>query len=200
MSISRNLDAHEDIANFDRAYVGPGVYVLFDGRIADSNIVYIGKSARDVLMRVDDHRETKRFNKVGVILPRRTDELVIHNLEHYVLCEFLDCWGELPAYNTNNAHLHPHGPNFNWHLMGRRPNDAYFGGADDRRDRQRGTRAETVGEIRRLAERVARQNPNWPMPRVWDEVARRLGDIYSPTTIRQYCSVLHGNVILAERS
>ena len=69
MSISRNLDAYENVANFASAYVGPGVYVLYDGRVADSNIVYIGKSTSEILMRVSQHQKDKDFDRVGIILP-----------------------------------------------------------------------------------------------------------------------------------
>ncbi len=103
MSITTHLDASENIANFERVYVGPGVYVLFDGRAADSNIVYIGKSAAEILMRVSQHRHDKDFDRVGVILPKRQDPLVIHNLEHFVMQEYFDRRGEVRIRCTDRC-------------------------------------------------------------------------------------------------
>jgi hypothetical protein len=189
MCISRNLDSYESVHNFEFAYLGPGVYVLFAGRISDGNIVYIGKSASDVMLRVASHQYAKRFDRVGLIRPTRTDAEVIHNLEHYVLAEFIDRWGELPPLNQNNAHLLPWGPRFNWHSMGRRKQDARFLSSADRVT----TRARTIAEIRHLHARLLRQTPCWTSDDAWDEVADRLGGRYSPNTLRQYCSTRHGN-------
>src|SRR5262249_43229013 len=98
MAISRHLCDVDPVRHFARAYVGPGVYVLYDGRIADTNIVYVGKSVADVIMRVEAHSQDKCFDRVGIILPYNTDPDYIHNLEHYVIEEYIDTWGELPCF------------------------------------------------------------------------------------------------------
>lgn len=198
MAISRNIDAYESIQNFERAYVGPGVHVLFDGRVADTNIVYIGKSTSEILMRVAAHKVDKAFDKVGVILPTRTAPVDIHNLEHFVMAEYLDRWGELPTFNTNHAHFNDAGSRFNWHAMGRRRQDSIFLGGTDtlkRSDKSPRTYARTVGELRSLFHRLFNANPTWTVDDTWEEVSRRLGGAYSAATLKQYSAVLHGNQI-----
>lgn len=199
MSISRNLDAYENVANFASAYVGPGVYVLYDGRVADSNIVYIGKSTSEILMRVSQHQKDKDFDRVGIILPRRTDGVFVHNLEHYVFQEFKDAWGVLPPLNTNDAHFHPDGPEFDWHGMARRKEQALFVGAEGlvgRFEQLPRSYAKTVGAVRRLRLRIERENPQWHSEEVWGEIAMRLGGVYSASTLQQYCSRLDDDEVL----
>lgn len=126
MAIWTNLDGHDHTDNFDRANLGPGVYVLFQGRISDHNIVYIGKSTVDVLMRVSQHASSKDFDRVGVILPAHQDMEKIHNLEHLVMQEFLDRFREKPLYNVQVPRLLPGSRRFDWHTMRRRQRDVAF--------------------------------------------------------------------------
>ena len=130
MSITQNLDATESTRYIDRAYFGPGCYVLYDGRARDSNIVYIGKSRCEILVRISAHYRTKDFNRVGVILPRRTTPNFVHNLEAALMEEYLDYYGELPLYNRQGARYITTCANrdwiSNWHRIPRRPNDIDF--------------------------------------------------------------------------
>ena len=126
MAIWTNLDGHDHTNNFDRANLGPGVYVLFQGRISDNNIVYIGKSTVDVLMRVSHHTGEKEFDRVGVILPAHRDAETIHNLEHLEMQEFLDRFGERPLYNIQIPRLLAGSRVFDWHTMRRRRRDVAF--------------------------------------------------------------------------
>jgi hypothetical protein len=120
MTITAHVDAHDHIRNFERAYLGPGVYVLYDGPVVDTNIVYIGKSTADVLMRVSTQRRTKDFDRVGVVLPATTHDVHIHNLEHFVIAEYVDRFGRLPDFNRQRPRFHDDGRSFDWHQMGRR--------------------------------------------------------------------------------
>lgn len=202
MSITRHIDAHDHIRNFERAYLGPGVYVLYDGRVCDRNIVYIGKSRADVLMRVSTQRATKDFDNVGVVLPRTTNDAFIHNLEHYVLAEYFDTFGTLPHFNRNNAHFHDAGRAFDWHNAARRHVASIFVGDDEPRRPTSVSPApsvQTVGEVRALMTRLEERHPDAPQTKLWTLAARELGGTYAPLTLRQYCSGagLHGNTILA---
>ena len=131
MSISRNLTDHDSVSNFEKANLGPGVYVLFDGRVADTSIVYIGKSTQEILMRVSAHQREKDFDRVGVILPSTTNSVFIHNLEHLVVAEFMDRFGELPTYNTVTPQAHPEGRRFDWHNISHRYSEVAFLGDDE---------------------------------------------------------------------
>jgi hypothetical protein len=126
VSIARALDAHDRIENFEAAHVGPGVYVLFDGRVCDSNIVYVGKSCADVVMRVTTHLRDKTFDRVGLILPRRTDPDFVHNLEHHVIEEFVQRYGDLPEFNIQRPRRLDWLRRFDWHHVARRRADARF--------------------------------------------------------------------------
>lgn len=100
--------------------------MLFDGRVSDSNIVYIGKSTVDVLVRVRNHLQNKDFDRVGIILPHNTSDEKIHNLEHLVVQEFLDRFGQLPVFNKQTPHWLDGERRFDWHTMRRRPGDVDF--------------------------------------------------------------------------
>ena len=126
MAITRYLDGHDKTYNFETAYTGPGIYVLYDGRIGDANIVYIGKSTSDVMLRVNRHRDDKDFDGVGVILPAHTDPDFIHDLEAMVMMEYRQSWGVLPPYNVVQAHILPGRRRFNWTAIARRENDVLF--------------------------------------------------------------------------
>lgn len=196
MSITQHLDGWSDVRNFEYAHIGPGIYVLFDGRAADANIVYVGKSISDIVFRVSSHRDDKVFSQVGVILPRRTGAEYIHNFEHYVLAEFQDRFGELPYYNRQNALFREDGPRFNWHSASRRTEDLEFSGERITREYRKRTYAKSVAELRKLHERLGQQHPCWTANEVWEEVSRRVGGAYSPNTLRQYAYALHGNQLL----
>ncbi len=200
MTISHHIDAHDHVNNFERAYLGPGVYVLYDGRVADNHIVYIGKSTADMLMRVSTHRQTKDFDRVGVILPSTTHDVHIHNLEHFVIAEYVDRFGRLPEFNSQRPRFHDDGRSFNWHAMGRRDVPEIFVGDEAPRTapaRRLGD-VVTVGGVVAVHARLARAHPKATQDWLWAKTARVLGGRYSPSTLRQYCSRagLHGNTVL----
>ncbi len=126
MSILSNLDGYEKVDNFASAYTGPGVYVLFDGRFADGNITYIGKSTVNVMMRVSAHRQTKDFDGVGLILPQHRDERFIHDLEALVVMAFVEKYGELPPDNAVQPRVLPGRRWFDWTAIARRLDDVLF--------------------------------------------------------------------------
>jgi len=200
MTITAHVDAHDHIHNFERAFLGPGVYVLYDGSAADKNIVYIGKSTSDMLMRVSTHRQTKDFDRVAVILPATTHEVHIHNLEHFVIAEFVDRFGRLPEFNRQRPRFQHDGRSFNWHQMGRRVVSSIFVG--DERPRSLAGRGldnvVTVGGVAAMQAHLERAHPTATRDWLWQKTAKLLGGAYSPATLRQYCgaSGLHGNTIL----
>lgn len=127
MSISQHIDGWDHVTNFERVYLGPGIYVLYDGQVrTDGNIVYIGKSSVEVMMRVSAHARDKTFDRVGIILPRRTGSELIHDLEHLVMAEYVDRYAELPPYNIQMPRLTEEGRAFNWHHMARRRQHVWF--------------------------------------------------------------------------
>ena len=134
MSITDHLDAYESVKNFQEAWLGPGVYVLFQGPPRDNNIVYIGKSERDVMLRVGTHQTDKEFTHVGLVLPSRTNKIFIHNLEHLVVAEFLDEYDYLPYYNSVTPRRHYESSRlYDWHTISRREDDVRFISDDDYR-------------------------------------------------------------------
>ncbi|MBL8679850.1 MAG: hypothetical protein JNK05_11825 [Myxococcales bacterium] len=193
MAITHHLDGWSDVRNFDYVHIGPGIYVLFDGRAADANIVYVGKSIADIVFRVSSHHKDKEFSQVGVILPRRTDAEYIHNFEHYVLAEYKDRFGQLPYYNRRDALFIDTGPRFNWHTAIRRVEDLEFSGEPIVGGHRTRTYAKSVAELRRLHTRLYNQNPCWTADDAWEEVSRRLQGVYAPSTLKQYAYELHGN-------
>jgi hypothetical protein len=124
MSILRNIDGYDAVRNFERVYFGPGVYILIDGRAADKNITYIGKSTAEIMARVSAHRD-KVFDKVAVILPRSKNKRTIHNLEAAVVEEYVDMFDELPEFNkVQPRFMGRHF--FNWKTLSRRKSDVLF--------------------------------------------------------------------------
>lgn len=203
MTITTHMDAYEHIKNFERAYLGPGVYVLYQGPVADKNIVYIGKSTADILMRVSSHQQTKDFDRVGVILPATTSEVHIHNLEHFVVEEFYDRFGCLPEFNRQRPRFHEDGRSYNWHQMGRRRVRSIFVGDEPPRSSSSSSSAAqralaTVGDVKELVANLARRHPDATRDELWTKAARAAGRQYTANTLRHYCSTggLHGNTIL----
>mgnify|MGYP000176569843 CR=1 FL=1 len=127
MAISKNLDGVDHVRNFESVFLGPGIYVLYDGRRYDSNIVYIGKSTRDIMIRIGRHHKNKDFDRVGVILPKTVSTQRIHNIEAFVIEEYIDRYGELPPYNQVQPRQKPGTRRFNWHSMARRREEVCFG-------------------------------------------------------------------------
>lgn len=196
VAITHHLDGWSDVRNFEYVHVGPGIYVLFDGRAADTNIVYIGKSVADIVFRVSAHRLDKDFSQVGVILPRQTSADYIHNFEHFVLAEYIERFGVLPHFNRQNALFREDGPRFKWHLAGRRTEDLEFSGEPITRQYHVRTYAKSIAQLRKLHERLYQQNACWTADDAWEEVSRRIGGVYSPSTLKQYSYELHGNQLL----
>lgn len=124
--IADHLDAIAHVRDFERAYLGPGVYVLYDGRPTNSNLVYIGKSSSEVLLRVKAHEDDKTFDRVGVILPARVDHDFVHTLEAKVMLTYADIYGELPPFNVYWAHPKPGVRLGDWTRVARRASDVDF--------------------------------------------------------------------------
>ncbi len=191
MTIWRHLDGHDAVRNFEHVYLGPGVYVLFDGPARDGNIVYIGKSVRRVMMRVRKHAADKDFTRVGVVLPRKTTDAFIHNLEHYVVQEYFDRYGELPYYNSQFPRLRPRGPKFRWHTIGRRRHDVAFGYTPDALVSE----FRTVGDLRRAADDL--WDSGLSMEEAFELLAEAVDYVYAPKTLQAYhYSDRHGNTVL----
>jgi len=196
MAIARHLDGWDRVENFEEAYVGPGVYVLFEGRPQDRDIVYIGKSRSRVMMRVRAHQRDKDFTKVGVILPRRTSELFIHNLEHYVMQEFFDRYGQLPYYNRQHARLKRSGPKFRWHSVARRKSDVSFGGGGRRPRDWGGIEIRTFSDLRGLSDQLVLED-GLTREQSFEEMLPCVRYLYTASTLRNYFySGVHGNRIL----
>ena len=121
-----NLDAWSSTDNFNRVCLGPGIYVLIDGRASDGNIIYIGKSEVSIIMRVSSHSNDKYFDKVGVVLPRTCHSAFIHNLEASLMEEFVESYGEFPFYNKRQEYFVEGTRVMPWRSVARRKNDLQF--------------------------------------------------------------------------
>jgi hypothetical protein len=92
-------------ATTPRFRLGPGVYILYRGSCDDANIVYIGRSKREIWGRLNDHRrgKDKKFSHVGVIIPKIRSGTRVEDLEHSVLADYYRRFAKYPLHNKRHS-------------------------------------------------------------------------------------------------